>query len=68
MVAQRRGEGQGETLALGLTQGERMFEGFLACRPKVGMGSPRARSCCSVGRTSARRRALALDSGGQSPA
>ena len=26
MVAHRRGEGQGETLTLGLTQGERLFE------------------------------------------
>ena len=34
MVAHRRGEGKGETLTLGLTQGERLFEALLGLEGK----------------------------------
>ena len=52
MVAHRRGEGKGELLTLGLTQGTRLVEASMALRAKILIGAPRARSCCSVWLTS----------------
>jgi hypothetical protein len=40
MVAHRRGERQGETLALGLTQRYRVFEALLSLEPKGFDGFP----------------------------